>query len=146
MAEKTKEIIDPNVFIATTLDDISVKQSQILEILSKQLPLGKVLNIPDGLSLTAGDTYVDFIKGLVTYPDGTKRDIPTFKTALFSISIENEGADDCIATINPVETWGKRTVNSGETFELDMKNAVIREVKLSVAAGASCTVQISGVV
>lgn len=141
-----EERVDPGVVTVALLYKIANRLEKIEKVLSEQLPLGKVLNIPDGLSLTAGDTYVDFIKGLVSYPDGTKRNIPTFKTALFSISIENEGADDCIVTINPVETWGKRTVNSGETFELDMKKAVIREVKLSVAAGESCTVQISGVV
>ncbi|MBU4373908.1 MAG: hypothetical protein KJ714_05600 [Euryarchaeota archaeon] len=144
-AKENKNVVEPEVFIATTLDDISHKLSNLQTILSEQIPLGKVLNIPDGILIT-GDTYVYFLKGRVILPGGTTRDIPSYRRALFSISIENEGPDDCTVVINPDETWGKRTVNSGETFELDMKKAAIREVKLSVAAGASCTVQISGVV
>ncbi len=118
----------------------------IEDVLAKQVPIGKIINIPNGLSLTAGDTYVDFIKGLVNYPDNTKLSIPTFGLPLFSISTENEGADNCILTINSDESWGRRTVDSGETYELDMKKAVIKELKLSVATGETCTIQISGVV
>lgn len=141
-----EERVDPGVVTVALLYKIANRLEKIEKTLSQQLPIGRVLNIPDGLPLTAGDTYVDFIKGLVSYPDGTKKEFPTPRAALFSISIENEGDDDCVVTINPVEMWGKRTVNSGETFELDMKKAVIREVRLSVATGESCTVQVSGVV
>ena len=144
-ANENENVIDPEVFVATTLDDISRKLSNLLTILSDQLPLGEVLNIPNGLSIT-GDTYIYFDRGLVIYPDHTSRDIPSYRRALFSISIENEGPDDCTVIINPEKTWGKRTINSGETYELDMKKAVIKEIKLSVAAGETCTVQFSGVV
>ena len=140
------ERVNPSVLEVGLLYKMFKKLESIEETLKTQVPMGKIVNIPDGISLTAGDTYVDFIKGLVVYPNNTKKSIPTFRTKLFSISIENEGADDCIITINPDETWGKRIINSGETYELDMKKAVIMGLKLSVAAEKSCTVQISGVV
>lgn len=142
---ENKNVIEPEVFIATTLDDISRKLSNLQTILSDQVPLGKILNIPNGLLIT-GDTLIYFLRGLVIYPDTTTRDIPSYRRPLFDISVENEGPDDCSIVINPDETWGKRTINSGETYELDMKKAAIKEIKLSVTAGASCTVQISGVV
>ena len=124
-----------------------LKELKVIDnTLSRQVPIGKFINIPNGLSLTAGDTYVDFIKGLVNYPDNSKVTIPTYRLPLFSISIENEGADDCVISINPDESWGKRTLDSDETYELDMKKAVIIGLKITVATGDTCTIQISGVV
>lgn len=119
---------------------------KIYDVLSKQIPIGKVINIPDGISLTAGDTYVDLVNGIIVKPDHTKRTIPVYHKALFSISIENEGDSDCVVAINPEENWGKRNINNGETYELDMKAAVIKMLKLTVGIGGSCTVQITGVV
>lgn len=144
-AKENKNVIAPEVFMATTLDDISRKLSSIQTILSEQTPLGKILNIPNGISIT-GDTMVYFLRGLVIYPDFSTKDIPSYRKALFSISVENEGPDDVIIVVNPEETWGKRTINNGETFELDIKKAAIKEAKFSVSTGQSCTVQISGVV
>lgn len=117
----------------------------IRDILREQVPLGKVLNVPDGILIT-GDTYIYFLRGMVILPGGTTKDIPSYRRGLFSISVENEGPKDCTIMINPEQTWGKRTINKGETFELDMKKAVIIEAQFSVLPGESCTVQISGVV
>jgi hypothetical protein len=140
-----EERVNPEVVNVALLYKIANRLEKIETLLSDQVPLGKILNIPNGLLIT-GDTLIYFLRGLVIYPDTTTRDIPSYRRALFDISVENEGPDDCSIVINPDETWGKRTINSGETYELDMKKAAIKEIKLSVAAGGSCTVQISGVV
>lgn len=142
----SEERVDPGVVTVALLYKIANRLEKIEKVLSAQLPLGIALNIPDGLSLTAGDTYVDFIKGLVSFSDGTKRDIPTFRVALFSISIENQGAAACIVVINHADTWGKKTLDSGDIYNLDMKKAAIEDLKLTVAAGGACTVQIAGVI
>lgn len=140
-----EERVNPEVVNVALLYKIANRLEKIETLLSDQVPLGKILNIPNGLLIT-GDTLIYFLRGLVIYPDTTTRDIPSYRRPLFAVSVENEGPDDCSIVINPDETWGKRTINSGETYELDMKKAVIKEIKLSVAAGGSCTVQISGVV
>lgn len=140
-----EERMSPDVLNTTLMYKIVKKLSNIEKLLSEQIPLGQIYSIPNGVVIT-GDTYINFVTGIIIYPDNSKKSTPSFRRKLFSISIENEGTNNCTIIINPENTWGKRTINSGETFELDMKKAVLEEVKLSVTPTESCTVQISGVV
>lgn len=146
MSESDGDIrVDPKVVNTALLFKMSKRLESIEKVLLSQVPLGKLLSIPGGVAVT-GDTYIYLVKGLIIYPNNSNKSIPTYRRPYFSISIENEGVNDCTVTVNPEETWGKRTLNSGETLELDMKKAAIRELEFNVNTGESCTVQISGVV
>ena len=138
------ERVNPSVLEVGLLYQMLKKLDKIEEILRIQVPLGKVLNIPDGISLTAGDTYVDLVKGIVVYPNSTKRNIPSYNKELMSISIENQGASSVVMTINPDESWDKRTLDTTDVYNLDMKKAVIKNLKFTTTG--TCTVQISGVI
>lgn len=145
MPSGDEERLDPAVLNTALMYKIVKRLGNIEKILSDQVPLGKIYNIPNGIVVT-GDTYVYFVYGSIVLSNGTKTSIPTFGRPLFAIAIENEGLNDCKIVINPDEAWGSRTINKGETFNVDLKRSVIKEVKLSVTPGESCTIQISGVV
>ena len=120
----------------------------IRNILSEQVPLGVNYTIPGGVSVTE-DIYIDFTRGIISSSAGNPVDIPTYRNrALFAISIENEGPNDCFVVINYEQTNPRfiRTINKGEVYEVNMGRAVIKMLKLSVNVGQSCTVQISGVI
>lgn len=145
-SDESGERVSPSVLEVGLLYKMLKKLESIEEVLSIQVPIGKTLNIPDGISLTAGDTYIDLVKGIIIKPDFTKKTIPSYNRKLHSMSIENQGADSVVVTVNPDDSWDKKTLDSGDTYNLDMKKAVIENLKLTVLPGEMCTVQLSGVI
>ena len=144
MGSGDEERMSPEVLNTALMYKIVKRLENIQKILSDQIPLGIIYNIPDGISLTAGDTYVDLIKGIVVHPDSTKTTIPSYNKKLHSISIENQGASSVVVTINPDHSWGRRTLDNTDIYNLDMKKAIIEKLKFTT--DGTCTVQISGVI
>lgn len=141
------ERVDPKVVNTALLFKMVKKLESIEQIISNQVPVGVNYTIPDGVSVTE-DIYIDFTRGIISSSAGNPVDIPTYRNrALFAISIENEGPNDCFAVINYDLTNPRfrRTINKGEVYEVNMGRAVIKTLKLSVNKGES-SVQISGVI
>ncbi len=145
MSSGDEERMSPEVLNTALMYKIVKRLGNIEKILSDQIPLGKIYTIPNGVIIT-GDTYINLVSGIITYPDNSHKNTPSFGKGLFSISIANEGLSICTVVINPDETWGKRTLDVAETMNIDLKRPNITQLKISVATGSSCTVQISGVV
>lgn len=62
----------------------------------------------------------------------------------FSVVIANDGPDDVLATVNSETNAGRHRVVAHESYTVDMKRAIIKDVVMKCEPGKSASVRLVG--
>jgi len=121
-----KRLIRLDVLQAALLDEIADRLLNIQRMVSEEKPEGVVEPIEP-----------------VSVTDSARRVVAPVKP-WFSVSIVNDGPNDVYAIVNTEKSFDWHRIPVGETYKVDMKRPIIKDILLKCEPGEKASVRVVG--